>query len=170
MAAYLNPGSVGFSRRPNPHSAPFWEMHGRPRVGLAKEESKILKDACLFWGQQGPHSEWLQLASSLGKISAEVGLSKEQSLFFKQLSMNPGLMARLQPRKGKHEGTTLSNNAQLAGKYWRVEFPGFAASVAPAPQVLSAAEAKEMNLYYPQQPTVIMSVSAPHLIIAINST
>lgn len=159
MAYHKHTGAVGFNHRPNPHSAPFWDMNATPKSSPTKEETNVLNQWRLLHGDAGPSAEWLESESTIGKMSSSVGLAKHQSKFFEEQSMKPGVMARLQPRLNKTTISMLATNPQLAAKYYPGDFPQFAENVKPALGVLGPAEAREKNTYYPNQPGVIMIVS-----------
>lgn len=157
MASFMHTGAAGFNHRPSPHSAPFWDMNAIPRSTTTKEETEVLDEWRLQWGPLGPTSEWLELHSTIGMASSR--LAKRQFKFLEEQSRKPGVMGRLQPRLQKNKVSVLATNPQLAAKYYPYHFTQFTKNVKPALHPLSPAEAKEKNMYYPNQPGVIMIVS-----------
>lgn len=157
MSAFMYTGVAGFNPRPNPHNAPFWDMRGAPKNKANRMEQSVLKGFLVNFGPAGPQIGWLELESNTFRTMLD--LQQPQDEYLHEKTKEPGVMSRLQPRETENDGTLLYTNHYIAAKYFPKDFPELAGYTKPASQCLTAEEAKEKNLYYPNQPGIIMAVS-----------
>lgn len=147
----LHSGVAGFNPAPRPHSRPVWDMYEQPEKKETEAEKRTLERLIARFGPAGPPKTWCKY-NTICQAPPHHDRNTYQRV--KEESKSFGVMQRLQPRQSTKQVTRWRSNPEVKA-YFKDTVNGANMST----RVLSKSEAKLMNMYYPNQPWVIMDVS-----------
>lgn len=154
-AVAIHSGVAGFNPAPRPHSKPVWDMYETPKEEGTEAERCTLKRLMAAFGPAGPPKAWCK-SNTICQAPPSHNMITYQRI--KEESRDFGVMQRLQPRQSNNSITRWRTNPEVQA-YFRDIVNGVNMST----RILTNGEAKVMNMYYPNQPWVIMDVSQPAL-------